>query len=237
MNNLLRRYQRWLRRCGEVRRARAFRRAHIGPDSYVDPTVQVLGWQQVRIGHHTIVGADTWINVNHRERPDPAVVIGNNCFIARRNFLSAGTLIRVGDYCLTGPDCHFLGTDHDYSSPFKPYATTGTVEAGAIEIGANCWLGSSVIVLKNVRVGFGCVIGAGAVLTRDVPPLSVVVGSPARVVQRFDLQSNTWVKVDLYPVNGDTLLPTEEEYVAGLRAKFPAIKGARAASGKAFGDI
>jgi acetyltransferase-like isoleucine patch superfamily enzyme len=191
----------------------------------------------VRIGHHTIVGEGTWINVNHRERPEPGVVIGNNCFIARRNFLSSGTLIRVGDYCLTGPDCHFLGTDHDYSSPFVPYATTGVVPAGSIEIGANCWLGSSVIVLKNVRVGFGCILGAGAVITRDIPPLSIVVGSPGRVVQRFNLQSNAWVSTDQYPSHGDSLLPSEEEYVADMRAKYPAMKGAHAASGKAFGDF
>ena len=191
----------------------------------------------MRVGHHTIIGEGTWINVNDRDSVVPVVTIGDNCFIARRNFLSAGARISIGDYCLTGPDCHFLGSDHDFSSPFAPYAVTGVSLDSVIEVGANCWFGSSVIVMKNVRIGFGCVLGAGAVITRDVPPCSVVVGSPGRVVKRFDKQCDAWVSAADFPADGDSLLPSESEYLADLRARYPALKGARAASGKAFGDL
>lgn len=197
----------------------------------------MLGWRQVSIGHHTVVGAESWINVNDRRSDRPVVIIGDNCFLGRRNFINAGEFVRLGDYCLTGPDCHFLGADHDFSSPFVPYATSGTITDGIIEVGANCWFGSSVIVLKNVRIGFGSVLGAGAVITRDVPPLSVVVGSPARIVQRFDVRDGAWVKSAEYPEDGDLRLPSEKEYLASLREKFPSIRGARPAIGPEFGDI
>lgn len=226
----------WHRR-GEVSRAKHFRERNVGARSFVDPTAQVLGWQQVRIGHHTIVGENTWINVNQRDSAEPVVIIGDNCFIARRNFLSAGARITIGDYCLTGPDCHFLGADHEFSSPFAPYAATGVTPDGVIEIGPNCWFGSSVIVMKDVRIGFGSVLGAGALITRDVPPFSVVVGSPGRVVKRFDLRRKEWVKAEEYPADGDSLLPSEADYLADLRTRYPALKGARAAGGKSFGDI
>jgi acetyltransferase-like isoleucine patch superfamily enzyme len=231
------RYRRWWHRRGEAARAAVFRSRHVGLRSFIDPTAQVLGWQQVRIGHHTIVGENTWINVNQRHSTAPIVIIGDNCFIARRNFLSAGARITIGDYCLTGPDCHFLGADHEFSSPFEPYAATGVTPDGVIEIGPNCWFGSSVIVMKDVRIGFGSVLGAGALITRDVPPFSVVVGSPGRVVKRFDMQKKEWVKTEDYSSDGDRRLPSEAEYLADLRARYPAIKGARAAGGKSFGDI
>jgi len=220
-----------------MRQADTFRRQNVGPRSFIDPTAQILGWRQVRIGHHTIVGENTLINVNHRQGPEPMVLIGDNCFIARRNFFTAGARISMGDYCLTSPDCHFLGAGHDFSSPLAPYATTGVTTDGVIEIGPNCWFGSSVIVMKNVRIGFGSVLGAGAMICSDVPPCSVVIGSPGRIVKRFDMRRKMWVKVEDYPADGDSLLPDEAIYLADLRARFPAIKGARVAAGKASGDL
>ena len=228
---------RWWHRWGEASRARAFRQRNVGPRSFIDPTAQVLGWQQVRIGHHTIVGENSWINVNQRDQSEPAVIIGNNCFLGRRNFLTAGVTITIGDYCLTGPDCHFLGADHDSSSPFTPFSISGVPANGVIEVGTNCWFGSSVIVLKNVRIGFGSILGAGALVTRDCPPFSMMVGSPARIIKRFNMRRKEWVKVEEYPADGDSLLPSKAEYLADLRQRHPAIKGARAASGKAFGDF
>ncbi|MEP6667799.1 MAG: acyltransferase [Chthoniobacter sp.] len=233
----VRRVKRWWNRRRELRRANDYRRQHVGEGSLIDETVHVLGWQQVRIGHHTIIAEGTWINVNQRDQADPAVTIGDNCFIGRRNFLTAGVSITIGDYCLTGPDCHFLGADHDSSSPFTPFSISGVPANGVIEVGANCWFGSSVIVLKNVRIGFGSILGAGALVTRDCPPFSMMVGSPARIIKRFDLRRKAWVKAEEYPADGDSLLPTEAEYLADLRSRHPAIKGARAASGKAFGDF
>lgn len=53
-----------------------------------------------------------------------------------------------------------------------------------IFIGDDCWIGGDVIILPGVRIGEGCTIGAGSVVTRDVPPFSVAVGSPCRVVRR-----------------------------------------------------
>jgi len=226
----------WWRDWQVQRVAETLRREHVGPHSHLDPSVQVLGWPHVRIGHHTLIGADTWINVNNRTSKNPEVLIGDNCFVGRRNFLNAGSRLVLGDYCLTGPDCHFLGADHQMPTPFAPYASTGATKEGVIEVGANCWFGSSVIVLKDVRIGFGCVLGAGAVVVRDVPPCSVVVGSPARVIKRFDVRASAWVKPDDFPEDGDSLLPTAEAYLADLRQKFPAIKGPRPAMGKMFGD-
>jgi acetyltransferase-like isoleucine patch superfamily enzyme len=235
--NWTHRYRRWRHRRGLDRKVSALRQSRLGPHTCLDESVQVLGWEYVQIGHHTMIGADTWINVNNRVGNELELVIGDNCFLGRRNFLNAGARLVIGDYCLTGPDCHFLGADHKIDNPFIPYITSGATQDGVIEVGPNCWFGSSVTVLKNVRIGFGCVMGAGAIITRDVPPCSLVIGAPARVVKRFDLRTGAWVKAEDFSPESESLLPSTESYLAGLREKFPVINGPRQALGKAFGDV
>lgn len=63
------------------------------------------------------------------------------------------------------------------------YFTVGKEAAKAITIGADCWIGGGALILPGVTIGDGSTIGAGSVVTRDVPPRSVAVGNPARVVK------------------------------------------------------
>lgn len=189
--------------------------------SFVADSAHILGWDNVEIGRRCVISDDTWINVNDRSPGQIAIRIGDCTFLGRRNFLSSGTLIDIGPYCLTGVNCHFLGSDHLHGDPFTPYAATGVTSGGNIRLGPNCWLGSSVTVLKGVTIGYGSIIGAASVVTRDVPPFSVVVGSPARVVKRFHLARSEWVTPDQFP--GEATLPSEQEYLAKMREKSPLI--------------
>jgi len=213
------------------------KKQNVGSNTYIDPSVQVLGWQNIRIGRNSIISQDTWININHREEGKIGLLIGNNCFIGRRNFFSSGTLIKIGDYCLTAPNCSFLGSDHVYSSPFKPYIATGTTEDGAIDLGANCWLGANVTVLKGVKIGYGSIIGAATVVNRDIPPLSIVVGNPCRVIKRFDMQQQTWVSAKDYSEEKDQYLMSEAEYLKMLSKTEVNMNGLRIASSNVFGDL
>ncbi len=227
----------WLAQRRARREAAFYKRANTGAHSYVASSVQIYGCRNVSIGHHSVISEDTLLNANNRCADAMAIVIGNNCFVGRRNFLTAGALIKLGDYCLTGIDCHFLGSDHLHSSPFHPYLATGTTAEDVIDIGTNCWLGASVVIMKGVKIGFGSIIGAGAVVTRDVPPFSVAVGNPARVIKRFHVPQGEWLRASDYPTDGDVSLPTAEEYLAGIQAAHPALKMPVAGASKSFGDI
>ena len=212
------------------------KKKNIGNNSYVDPSVQVLGWKNVRIGQNSIISEDTWININHRES-GISLTIGDNCFIGRRNFLSTGQLIEIKDYCLTAPDCKFLGSNHIYSSPFVPYITSGTTQDGVIEIGTNCWLGAGVTVLMGVKIGYGSVIGAATVVNRNIPPFSVVVGNPCKVVKRYDVRLQSWVNAKEYSDESDQYLPSESEYLKILKKTHYNPKGVLIASSKLFGEL
>lgn len=210
---------------------------NIGNNSYIDPSTQVVGWKHIRIGENSIISEDTWFNVNHREVDNISIVIGDYCFVGKRNFFTSGNLIKIGDYCLTGINCSFLGSGHIFDSPFLPYITAGTTDKGVIEIGSNCWLGANVTVLKNIKIGYGSIIGAGSVINRNIPPLSVVVGNPCRVIKRFDMQQQSWVEAKNYSQDNEQYLLTEDEYLKIIKKTTFDPNVFLIASSKLFGDI
>lgn len=213
------------------------RKRNVGKNSYVDPSVHVLGWENVRIGKNSVISENTFININFRQKNKICLSIGDYCFIGRRNLFNPGILIKIGSYCLTAPDCKFLGSNHIYTSPFVPYISTGVTDGGLIEIGSNCWLGTDVTVLKGVKIGYGSVIGASTLVNRDIPPLSLVVGNPCKVIKRFDIQSQAWVSVQDYHTDGDQYLLNESEYLEILSKTKLNMKDLWIASSKSFGDI
>ncbi len=109
-----------------------------------------------------------------------------------------GTTLRIGAYCSISSEVQiFLGKNHrvDWVSsyPFPAFFVEAKhipkfgVSRGDVTIGSDVWLCANCMILSGVTVGHGAVIGAGAVVTRDVQPYSVVAGNPAKHVRwRFD---------------------------------------------------
>jgi acetyltransferase-like isoleucine patch superfamily enzyme len=220
----LERWLRWRRKCSLVRSG-----------TFMADSVQVLGWDCIDIGRKCVISDDCWLNVNERGSGGVSIRVGDFTFLGRRNFLSSGSIIDIGPYCLTGVDCHFLGADHNYSDPLKPYITTGVSEGGDIKIGANTWLGSRVTILKDVTIGYGSVVGAASLVSRDIPPLSIAVGSPARVIKRFDVTRGEWVQPG--DLDGKAEVPQEEEYIRNLRKSFPSLRLPVVAGSVTLGDL
>lgn len=96
-------------------------------------------------------------------------------------------LITIGSRTLIGPNCAFYAATH----PLDPFLRNGTdgPELGApITVGEDCWFGGNVVVCPGVTIGRGVTIGAGSVVTKDVPDFVVVAGNPARVIKKIDVK-------------------------------------------------
>ena len=112
--------------------------------------------------------------------PGGCIEIGTNVFINFGSSIVASNRISIGDDCLIGT--HVMVMDCDFHRvEDKAWDMTGY----PVVIEDRVWLANRCIVLKGVRVGHDSVVAAGAVVTRDVPPRSVVAGNPARVVRQF----------------------------------------------------
>lgn len=214
-----------------------FRRRHTGAGSYVDRSAHVLGWRSVRIGKNSVVSADCWFNVNNRSSGATQINVGDFCHLGRRNLLSSGHLLHLGDYCLTGPDCRFIGSDHIFDDPFVPYVASGAKQVAVMEVGPNCWFGAGVVVMGNVKIGHGSVIGALTLVTKNIPPFSLVVGNPARVIKRYSMNKQAWVPVQALPLQEEQALPGEETYLEMLRRSRSSITMPVAAASKSLGDL
>lgn len=110
------------------------------------------------------------------------IVLGKNVFINSNCYFMDGAKITVGDNVFIGPSCGFYTANHplDYQT-----RNQGIEQALPILIGNNVWLGGNVIVLPGVKIGDGCVIGAGSVVIKDIEANSIATGVPCKVIKKI----------------------------------------------------
>ena len=108
------------------------------------------------------------------------ILIKSGSYINRNTILDAHERVEVGRDCLIGPGCFITDSNHGFE-PGEPPARQ-PCDASPTVIEDEVWIGAHVVVLSGVRVGRGAVVGAGAVVTRDVAPFQIVAGVPARVI-------------------------------------------------------
>jgi maltose O-acetyltransferase len=109
------------------------------------------------------------------------VEIGSGSNIGRSSWIANDTVF--GENVMTGPEIVILSYNHETKVDGTPFNQQGYTSRSPVIVEDNVWIGTRAILLPGVTVGSNTVIGAGAVVTKDVPPFSVVVGNPARVVK------------------------------------------------------
>jgi acetyltransferase-like isoleucine patch superfamily enzyme len=116
--------------------------------------------------------------------------IARECKFGDHVYIGPGGIIyphvNVGNYSMLGPSVYIMGQDHLFDVVGSPIIFSGRPSLPSTSIGRDVWLGARVFVKCGVRIGDGCIVGAGSVVIDDLPPNSIAVGVPARVVrQRF----------------------------------------------------
>ncbi len=128
-----------------------------------------------------IVSQHVEIRVHAPEGKSGQVSIGENTYIGPFSYLS-GQSIAIGKNCLLGPYVGILANNHVFQDPHRPICEQGHTYEG-IKIEDDCWIGAGVKVMDGVNIGHGSVVGAGAVVTKDLPAYSVAVGVPAKIIK------------------------------------------------------
>ena len=109
------------------------------------------------------------------------IEIGDDVFIGEKAHFSASEGIKIGNSVMFGPYPMIIGGDHNFSVVGKHMADVhdGGVNKPII-VENDVWFGARVLILKGVTVGEGAIVGAGSIVTKDVPPYAIAVGSPCR---------------------------------------------------------
>lgn len=111
------------------------------------------------------------------------VEIGDNSGI-KCGFQLINTKLKVGNYCMLSKDLLILGGGHVFSDRDTPIGLQGDIGKTSLEIADDVWIGYNVIILHGCkRIGKGAIIGAGSVVTHDVPDYAIMGGNPAKIIR------------------------------------------------------
>jgi acetyltransferase-like isoleucine patch superfamily enzyme len=159
----------------------------LGQGSYLDENVYIHACPAgVEIGANTLVMHGAILHVyNFRDLPHAGIRIGRDSLIGEYTVIRGQGGVTIGDRVFTSPMTQLIAVNHVFADPGRPFIEQG-ITAQGIVIEDDVWLGSNAVITDGVRVGRGAVVAASAVVTRDVPPHTVVAGVPARVVREID---------------------------------------------------
>jgi acetyltransferase-like isoleucine patch superfamily enzyme len=135
---------------------------------------------RLEIGANTLLEPGVWLTA-----PAPARIrIGAGTFLNLGVMVAAMELVEIGDHCMFANGCFITDADHRFDDPDRPITWQGFQSKGPTRVGDNVWCGANVVITSGVTVGERCVIGANSVVNRDLPPRSIAVGAPARVIKQ-----------------------------------------------------
>lgn len=121
------------------------------------------------------------VNVEKGARFSEHIELGDNSGLGVNCMLEP--YVKIGKNVLMGPECYIYTRNHRFDDIDIPIIQQGFSEYKPVEIEDDVWIGSRVTILPGVKIEKGSVIGAGAIVTKDVPKYSVACGNPARVVK------------------------------------------------------
>ena len=118
--------------------------------------------------------------VSNRCSFGPNTVIGEHCSFNGMKSVGGGK-VTIGNYFHSGIECMMITGNHNYEGSMVPYDDTFVYKE--VTIGDCVWFGNRVTIVGNVNIGEGAIIAAGAVVVKDVPPLAIVGGNPAKIIK------------------------------------------------------
>lgn len=162
-------------------------RIRLGRGAYLDQGAYLHACPEgISIGENTIVMHGAVLHVyNFRNLPHAGIRIGRDSLVGEYTVIRGQGGVSIGDRVYTSPFTQIIAVDHVFEDPRRPFVEQG-ITAQGIVIEDDVWLGSGAVITDGVRVGKGAVVAAGAVVTRDVPPHTVVGGVPARPLREID---------------------------------------------------
>ena len=113
----------------------------------------------------------------------PKIFIGDGCTILFRFQCNAAESVRIGRNVLIASNVLICDSDHVVEPGGVPATRNEKFVTRPVSVQDNCWIGQNAVILKGVTIGHHSIVGANSVVTRDVPPCSVVGGNPARVLK------------------------------------------------------
>lgn len=167
----------------------------IASTAVVRRLLRIEGKQNISLHENVIIQKMTWLAaVPLTGATKCHLEIGKGSIIGNFNHIYATGEIIIGENVLTADKVFITDNSHHFENPEIPIMHQGIKQLEKVTIGNGAWLGENVAVL-GVCIGKNCVIGANSVVTTAIPDYCVAVGSPARVIKKYNIDLKKWEKV------------------------------------------
>lgn len=169
------------------------------------PGCRIFGTRFIKFGKNISVHGNLWLEAVSEyagKEYSPLIILGNRVKMSDRVHITAINEITIGDDVLIGSNVYlsdhnhgaYNGVDCAQSSPDEAPAERRLYSTGAVIIENNVWIGDNVNVVGPLKIGYGSIVAANSVVRKDVPPCTIVAGSPARVIKVFNKFTQRWEK-------------------------------------------
>ena len=170
--------------------------AAFGNGSIIVPPARVTMPEAIEIGDGVVIHEHAWISVvGAVEGHVPKLMIGDGTHIDRLCHIACVGTIEIQDQVLMGERVLIGDTFHEYEDVTTPVIGQPMAPPEKITVERGSYIGLGAMLMPGVTVGEQAYVGAGALVTADVPPRTVAVGNPARMMKRYDDERATWVDV------------------------------------------
>lgn len=149
--------------------------------------IDVLPFNRFELGNYSTIEDFSTINNGVGD-----VIIGNETRIGIGNVLIGP--VTIGNNVILAQNIVLSGLNHEYRDVNIPIHKQ-PVSTSPIVVENECWIGSNAVITAGVTIGKHSIVAAGSVVTKSIPPYSVAVGNPARVIKQYDFTKNEWVKI------------------------------------------
>lgn len=152
-----------------------------GNNVIIEPTVLIFHPENISVGNDVYVGHQTILKGYYRG----SFIIGDGTWIGQQCFIHSAGSVEIGRNVGIGPAVKIITSSHLDGDSDKPFIAN-ELEFKKVIIGDNSDIGTGSVILPGVNIGIGAIVGAGSVVTKDVPEFAVVAGSPAKILRFRD---------------------------------------------------
>jgi acetyltransferase-like isoleucine patch superfamily enzyme len=173
--------------------------AHIGKSSVIFPPFHSNGIGSLHIGDDCFIASGGWIDTMSGYRGvkfDSELKIGKGTYIGHRCHIIVCEKMVIGENVTMADNVYITDNLHGFEDISRDVMSQPLKLPGPVTIEDEVWIGESVCIMPGVTVGKHSVVGAGSVVTKDIPPYSVAAGVPAKIIRQYNSESKKWEKTN-----------------------------------------
>ena len=176
--------------------SKVIRFGKFGQGSSIMKGLQVHKPKGIYISNNVRIGKSCRLSCYSTQSKNGTITVEDNCYIGDYLSIMTADDVLIREDTLFASFVTILGENHGMDPECGIKYGLQDLKGSRVVISDHCWIGEKVIILPGVTIGAYCIIGAGSVVTHDIPSYSIAVGNPAKVVKIYSFEQKKWIKVE-----------------------------------------